>query len=57
MNPLHAKNLKTNYNVTPYGVHGALRANIGGEAALPLPLSHEEEALSLLIQEIIELLK
>jgi hypothetical protein len=27
MNPVCAKNLKTNYNVTPYGDHGTERVN------------------------------
>jgi hypothetical protein len=27
MNPFCAKNLKINYNVTPYGDHGAERVN------------------------------
>jgi hypothetical protein len=28
MNPFCAKNLKTNYNVTPYGDHGIQRVNL-----------------------------
>jgi hypothetical protein len=33
MNPFHAKNLKTNYNVTPYGDHGTERVKTAPKCA------------------------